>query len=207
MTSVFGEIFVASTLKVNMRDTIIKWFPSYLRHVEREVGWEREPLDVPYSYENRDTFEVESGEQMPKCVIISPGLYDVPQVIEGDGYYTATWQIGVGIAIAAPSEEEAVEMTDMYAAALRALVLHKLCKESDKVERVWWLGESYEDIPTLDNQLMLYRGATNDFAVTVEKVVNRWGGPQEPTEEAQVLGEVESTTIEINEEITVANPN
>jgi len=195
--TVFNKILVASDLEDAVEDLLIKWFPTYLREIERQRGWEGEPLPAPASYAHRTTFDIEPGEAMPKAVVISPGLFEVPTHPQGqDGAYNAAWQMAVGIATAAKTEEEADEMVKIYGAAVRAIMVQHQSLESDAVG-VFWLDESYDDLQIPD-RIQLYKGAAVLFAIYVEDVVSRWAGPIVPDELAQIdsLAETVDTDIE-----------
>src|SRR4051812_42423263 len=120
MSSAFGQIVIATQVEYAVRDILQKYFPTYLREVERIMEWEREPLPTPRNYTNRNSFDALSGEEIPKVVVISPGLYQIPTHPEADGYFKAIWQVGVGVATAAPTEEQADHQAKMYGAAARA---------------------------------------------------------------------------------------
>jgi hypothetical protein len=197
MTSAFGKIVVASQLERSVRELLKEWFPTYLREVERQVGWDREPLAEPTSYSNRNSFDVEAGEEMPKVVVISPGLLEVPSHPEGNGDYNSVWQVGVGVAHASRNEEIADDVSKMYGAAVRAIVMQHQSLGREDVTGISWIDEGYNDLTSLENQLELYKSAEVHFGVYVEGVVNRWVGPPVPTEEATVLGEVDTVITEI----------
>jgi hypothetical protein len=161
------------------------------------VGWEGEALPAPRNYTNRNSFDALAGEEMPKVVVISPGLWDIPTHPENDGYYAATWQVGVGIAIAGRTEEEADRTVKMYGAAARAIVVQHQSLESSTlgVCGVSWLDENYDDLP-LEDQFMNYKSVGIFLGVEVEDAVNRFTRPPRVTEAPQTLGTVETVITE-----------
>ena len=208
MTSAFGNILTASSIERSTTALLKKWFPTYLREMERIEGWEREPLVEPRNYTTRNSFDDLVGEEMPKCVVLSPGLFRVPNHPESGGYYNAMWQLGVGVACAAPSEELADQMVKMYGAAARAILLQHqdLEREQGDVIGVHWLDENYEDLP-IEDQLMLYKAAAVYTGVEAEKVTSRYMRPPVVDESAQILDQIEEVILEIPDyDLTVTTP-
>jgi hypothetical protein len=193
----FRRILVASSIEEATKTLLQKWFATYLREVERQIGWDREPLPSPANYVNRNSFDVEPGEKMPKVVVISPGLYQAPTHPQSNGYYNASWQIAIGIAIAARNEELADQICKMYGAAIRGIMLQHQDLEQDSVKQVIWLDESYDDLQ-IPNQHQLFKAAASLFAVEVEDVTSRWAGPPVPTEEPSIIGEVDTADVIVN---------
>ena len=185
--SAFGKIMVASEIEYAARDLLQKWFPTYLREVERQVGWEDDPLPIPRNYTNRNEFDALPGEELPKVVVISPGTEGRPQHPEGDGYYRAVWRLGIGVATAAQTEEEADRRAKMYGAAVRGIIIQNQ-NLSGLAIGVAWSSESYDDLP-IDDQFANYKSAGIYFLVEIEKAVNRWMRPDDPSEEEQLVGE------------------
>ena len=173
-TSVFGDIFVASQLEEATIDVLKTWFPTYLREIERQVGTPVGVLVPPRVYTNRNDFETIEGDNMPLCVVMSPGLTEEPYTRES-GKYTARWNLGVGIAIAAQTETQANFQSRCYAAAVRAILLQNQDVNGIAI-RVDWLDETYDDLPAIENQLQQYRAAGVYFAIEVEYVVDKYLG-------------------------------
>lgn len=196
MTSVFGEIFVASELEEAVITTLKKWYPTYLRHVEEKLQLPVGKLVGPRVYTNRNNFDAIPGDDMPMCVVISPGLHDEP-ITRERGKYTAAWSLGVGIAIAADTETKANAFSKIYGAAARAIVLHNSVKETDFVTNVTYLDETYDDLP-IEDQLQQYRAAGVYFAIEVENVVDKYRGPAEPDADPyDPLGQVQEVIVDV----------
>lgn len=200
MATAFGQLVVASQVEFAVRDLLRKWFVTYLREVERQTDWQGERLPPPRNYTNRNSFDVIPGEELPKAVVVSPGLWELPNHPESDGYYRATWQIAVGVAIAARTEEEADRQSKMYGAAVRGiLVQHQDLENEDlNVVQVQWLDESYDDLVTED-QFMNYKAAMIFVGVDVMETVNRFMRPSEVTEAPENLYEWETVITTIPE--------
>lgn len=201
-TNSFGNIVSVRRIERSVIKVLDKWFPTYLREVERQEEWDLPPLPAPKNYSRRNSFDMEEGELLPKIVVVSPGLYEPPETREADGYYYAAWQVGVGVATAAHTEEEAADKAALYAAASRAIVEQQLIPEIEGICYVSWLDENYDDLP-LDNQIQQLRSAGSYFAVGVEKAVNMFMRPPLISEAEQPLTDVE----EVITTVTIIEPN
>ena len=197
--TVFGPIFVATQLESAVMTLLKKWFPTYLREVERQVGWDKKPLDAPAYYTNRTDWDIQPGEKMPRGIVVSPGLYEAPSMGDAGEFYNATWQIAVGVCMAARTEELADWHVKMYGAAVRAMMSqHQSLEGTEGIVGVHWLDESYDDL-RINDKIGLYKAAASLFAIRVESVVSRWGsGPILPIEEAQTEEEVLTADATIN---------
>jgi hypothetical protein len=187
VSSVFGNITIASQLEEAVIDTLQYWFPTYLAEIARQLGISPNSLPHPVNYTNRNSFDSEIGEQIPKVVVIAPGLFN-PPIHDGVGLYRASWRIGVGVATAAKDEQSSNMRVKAYAGAVRAILLQNMDlglgeSPSFSVVEIVWVDESYDDLP-IPNQLMLYKASASWFVVDVNNVVKRWGGPDEPTVKA-----------------------
>lgn len=197
MTSTFGNLVIASDVEYMVRDVLQKWFPSYLREVERVVEWDAEPLATPRNYTNRNEFEAQIGEELPKVVVISPGLWELPTTPESNGYYRAEWQIAVGVTTAAPTEEKADRMVKMYAAAVRGMMVQNQ-DLNGLADGVRWLDENYADLP-IDDQHANYKAAGVFFAVGVRDTVSWQIRPPMVSEDPSVLTDVQMVITDIND--------
>jgi hypothetical protein len=204
--SVFGNITVASDVEYAVRDLLQKWFPTYLREVERQTGWEGEELPSPRNYTNRNEFDALPGEELPKVVVISPGLLEEPTHPEGGGYYRAVWHLGIGVATAAQTEEEADRKVKMYGAAARAILVQNQSVDGFAIG-VHWEEEKYDDLP-IEDQHANYKAANIFFGIEVENAVNRWMGPDRPDESPQLTGQWQTVITEFPQyELEVTAPD
>jgi hypothetical protein len=195
--AVFKNILVASAIEEATINQLVKWLPTYIREVERLTDLPVGEIPYPKYYTNRNSFDVQPGEDWPKVVVLSPGLADAP-VAKGDGQYYASWRLGVGVACAATNESLANMLARVYGAAVRAIMVHKQSLNGI-AQVVRWVEESYDDLP-IPSQNMLFRAAAVYFTVECENVVTKWAGPAEPDEEPYGFGLVESIIIDIVKE-------
>lgn len=173
----FEEIFVPAVLEQAALDTLNLWFPTYLTEIARQLGISAVGIPSPVNYSNRNSFDMDAGEALPKCVVISPGLVGTPTK-DGAGYYYATWSLGAGVVMSAKDETEANLLSKIYGAAIRAIILQKRLGLTN-TGNVVWIGESYDDLP-ISNQLFQARAASVYFAIDVDGVVKARGGPDVP---------------------------
>lgn len=201
MTSPFGNIVLSSDIERSIINTLIKWYPTYLREIERQYGLKVDTIDTPLNYSNRNSFDANPGEQLPKVVVIAPGLAGVPTK-NGRGQYRATWQVGVGIAVAARDEVICNMLVKSYGAATRALILQCVGKDvrsnesSLPLSNVTWVGETYDDLP-IPNEINLFKSAGILFNIDLDDVVTSRLGPVQPSNPGPV-GQVASIVIDIN---------
>lgn len=172
------------------------------------MDWQLEQLPTPMNYlKTRNSFDVQSGEPVPAVVVISPGLLEVPTHPESNGSYNSVWQVGIGVATSQRDEELADDVSKMYGAAVRAILVQHQSLERDDVIEVRWIDETYDDLPSVENQIELYKSAELNFGIAVEGSVSRWMGPALPTEDATVIGEADTVITEIPDwEKTVTSP-
>lgn len=195
----FGNLLNPADLEKAVLATLELWFPTYLREVERQAGWQVDRLTNPVRFTNRNSFDAEAGEPLPKVVCISDGTVGSP--IKNGKQYRAVWNIGIGVATAARSEEEANDNSKAYGTAVRALLLqHQNLDDSIAVQEIIWTGEKYDDLP-IPSQSNLYRAAGIYFTVDVEDVVSRWTGPDVPDQPSYPAdGIVETVIIDVEKE-------
>lgn len=195
--SVFKNILVTSTLEEGAINTLVTWFPTYIRHLEQEMGLPVGDIKPPVHYSNRNSFDLLPGERFPKVVVVSPGLVDTP-IRKGDGQYRASWRLGVGIAN--PHKDEAVAnmLIKLYAACARAIIEQNQ-RLVDQVSETHWVDEAYDDLAVI-NQNQLCKGAEVYFTVDCEDVVTKWAGPDLPDDEPYVFGQVQDIIIDIAKE-------
>lgn len=195
--SVFSNILVASQIEEAAIVTLHKWFPTYLREIERQIGIDKDTLRNPHNYTNRNSFDTLPGEELPKVVVIAPGTVGTPDK-QGNSQYRALWSLGVGVATAAKDEILANMYVKCYGAAVRAIIEQNARLESDlAIAEIHWVSETYPDLPITD-QLQLYKAANVEFVVDIDNVVTRWAGPSEPTEQPEYTGIVEKVIVQLN---------
>lgn len=194
MSSVFGDVFIASQIEEAAQATLQKWFPRYLRWIEKKLSLEVGSIEDPITFNSRNTTDLIPGEQLPKCVVISPGIAGKP-VADGAGVYRATWNLSVGVAFVDEDEQTARLKVDCYGAAARLILLHKRI-EGVKIVNIEWTGESYQDLD-LPGKVQQLKAAIVHFTVDIGNVASkRSKGPASPTDDIDDYGAV--ATIGIN---------
>jgi hypothetical protein len=178
ISSVFGRIVTASQIEEAFILTLKQWFPTYLSEMERQLNMSVNSLPHPQNYTNRNSFDAEKAEEIPKVVVISPGLEGAP-ILVGSKTYRASWRVGVGVATAASEEEMANKMMKAYAGATRAIILQQLSRDTVPIAQVEWVLETYDDLP-IPGQIQQYKAASLFFVVDVETVVSKGRGPDVP---------------------------
>lgn len=179
--AVFGTIFVARDIEHITEALLQLWFPTYLKEIEDQhgitVGTVLAPN--PKNYTRRNEYSDLPGEELPKVVIISPGLIGTP-IMGGNGQFRAIWRLGIAVATAAETEELAKFYCDVYGAAVREIMLKH--GGGALSARVNWIDEQYSGIP-LGNNLQRYRAAALWFGIDVENVATKRGGPTVPDQD------------------------
>ena len=182
-SSVFGNFFSGHQLEEAVTNTLQKWYPTYLKEAERQYGFQPQTLKIPPldAYTTRNTFEFLSSEDFPKVVVISPGTVGT-SVLTGSKTYRAIWRLGVGIALAADTEEFANQQARATGAATRALILQKSSLDGSikGIVDVSSDGESYDDIPVQGTKLQLFKSVAMYFMFDIENIVRKYGGPSQP---------------------------
>lgn len=191
---VFGRMYSSGSLVADVTTTLRKWLATYIKEAEDQAGLPVGGLTVPTNFTSRNKYETIPGEELPKCVVIVPGLMG-PPIKTGTKQYRGTWRLGVGIATAAETEQDADTHAKVYGAAVRGIILHKQ-GEFGGTNTVW-LDEAYDDLPIRD-QTKLYRAAALWFGVDIENIVTRKPGPLTPDNEPYSYHTAQ--TVEIDKE-------
>lgn len=198
---VFGQIVTANQVEKAVIKTLKMWFPTYLAEMERQLDMRKGLLKHPQNYTNRNSFDAEAGEKTPKIVVISPGIEGQPT--KNATAYRAAWRVGIGIATGAKTEEDADNEVKAYGGACRAIILQNVQTIAQQglptVEQTTWLGESYDDLDDIRQQHILYKAATLLFAIDVNTVVARRGGPDVPNLAPPNYGEALTVDIDLQD--------
>ena len=155
-----------------------KWMPTYLREIERQMGLPVSYLAAIENYSDRNSFDMEAPEKLPKVVVIAPGTVGTP-VMRGDRRYSATWRVGIGLAVGAETETEANTQVKAYGAAVRGLMMQSSELGEIGAVNIVWTDESYDDLP-IPNQVQLLKAASLYFNIDIANVVTRGLGPDQP---------------------------
>lgn len=172
----FGPIVSGRDVRLAMVAHLKKWFPTYLAEVCRNAN--RDPEKVPGFRSWVSALDIEDRyeeHQLPSCLVVAPGLLTDPEKMSGK--WQAVWSVSVAAVVASQDRENTFELTELYAAAIRAAVLHKpslggFATATD------WIGERYDEIPN-DTLRTLAAGAVQ-FGVAVDNALEVNAGPDEP---------------------------
>lgn len=179
--SVFGPLVAAVQVEDHIAEVVARWFPSYLYEVERTNGIEAGTLPSLRSVVRSSELERFPEDQLPCLMIGSPGLTDPPEH-DGAGYYVATWQINLGIELAAGPNRRALELARLYALAARACVLQQQqdpgLEHPAAIVRVDWRDERYDVLDSVDDRTVC--AGRVELAVTVADVTRIGQGPLDP---------------------------
>lgn len=159
-------------------DILKKWMPTYIAELERQIGWSRKPIPSPRSWTTRTRFTHYPEDQLPQCIVVSPGLADPPKKSDG-GMFTAEWSVGVGVIVSAKDEASTKALARFYAACVRAIMIQHQSLDN-KANGVIWYDESYDDIEDEEDTARNLCAGTGYYRVRVEDVVTWPGGPRTP---------------------------
>jgi hypothetical protein len=200
---IFRPIFDASVLEEAVIETLRAWYPTYIQEMEHQRGWTRGRIQSPRTYGTRNEFNTFQDEAMPVVIVVSPGLAD-PARADGDGRYVGWWSLGVGIVARANDEENTNRIAKVYAAAARAILLHKQGLDGSwAFGGVEWVDENFADIPTVEREKTI-KSAQVIFRVWVDELVTKNAGPAYPvapdpdTQPGTDWPEVETADVAVN---------
>jgi hypothetical protein len=170
----FGELIVGTQLEVAVMDTLSDWMPVYIREIELQLTRPQGKIPPPRTYTTRNEFTSFPDDQMPICVVVSPGLAD-PPTKEGDGTYSAWWSVGVGFAAAARDADASGFVAKVYGAACRGVLLGSHSSLGGFATGLEWVDESYDDLVTEEERTI--RACYDIFRVHKTGIVTRGVGP------------------------------
>jgi hypothetical protein len=189
MGTVFGPTVSGREVEFAALQTLRYWFETYLQDRELETGREPGSVARPRVYRVVNEFDDKNPEdQTPFIGIISDGIARAPRQA-GKGTFMATWNLGIGVVIEASTDEASQTiLKDIYCPVIVKIMLQKqsLRDWTDPdanpfTAGIDWLGMSYDSVAFGNEERTLWTGALM-FEVTVDNVVNRYGGPNTPTD-------------------------
>lgn len=192
---VFHTMFSASDLEQAAITTLRTWFSTYLKEAESQHGIVPGTNLVPNNYTDDNNFNADLGEELPKVVVISPGITGTPEK-RGDKQYSAWWQLGVGVAVADKDIATANALAKLYGATVRAIILQKKSL-GGVASQIEWISESYDDLPIVNDQLKQYKAVGVYFMALINDVVTQSVGPTEPDQPNYGYGQVENVIIDL----------
>lgn len=132
-------------------------------------------------------------DQYPVCAIVSPGT-DGDVVKDSDGYYVATYSVGVGAITSAATESATRKLAQLYGAAVRGCLLQKRSL-NDTVEVTDWKGESLDDLDVDDRRSIM--SSVNLFNIELRNIVTWQKGPTDCEEPGPGVYTAEDVTAEV----------
>lgn len=172
--SVFGDLYGGDQVDAAVIANLTEWMPTYLKEVARQRSIS-ETLEPPRSIVAVSEFDRWPEEQLPSIVIVNPGMADSPRN-EG-GSYSARWELGIYISVAAATQGETRRNSQLYIAAARGCLMHRRSLTAG-MKGIDWDGESYTAI-AVDKRRSL-AGASANFTVERENVLTVGAGPTSP---------------------------
>jgi hypothetical protein len=179
--SAFGPLVGGDDVEDYLQQVLERWYPSYLWEIERHTASQPGSLPLPRSLVRSSAVEKFPEDQTPALMLASPGLTD-PPIADGGGYYTATWQVNLGVQLVAGPNRRALELARWYTLALRACVLQQQQDPGIPTRlqnaRVDWRDERYDLLDSIDDRTVCVGRV--EVAVTAAMVLQRGLGPLEP---------------------------
>lgn len=193
----FGPLFSAHEIEDAARDTLQSWLPTYLTEIKSQHGVALPPIK---SWATLDSYDRWPEQALPAALIIAGGIGQggSPEEHGGEGFYRATWALGVSVTVEHPKANAARKIARLYAAAVRGVILQRRSLGMEGVV-TRWLDEGYGSVPLKERRTRAQ--AENVFAVTVDEVVNWQLGPKDGEPPAEVPADYpEITDVEVDEE-------
>lgn len=182
--TIYGRIITGGDVERAVLATLREHAAEYVEEVERQQGREPGALARPRGYIVASQFQRWPEDQLPVVVVISPGFAGPPRRA-GDGRIMARWSVGVGVIVSSAHREAARDNGQLYAAAMRALVLQHE-DLGGLAAGVELQDEDYSDFPFISTRTLM--SARVLFSATVDDVTSAgwgsppWGRPPTPTD-------------------------
>src|SRR5437899_2949617 len=170
---IFGNVVDADTVEGYVRSALQVWIVAHLAHQERRRGLPARTLPQPRSWPTVSEFDLESHEQLPAIVIVSPGTAGVPE--HDRGVYRITWRIEIAVVVAGNTEAQGRMLAALYLAAIKGALIQNRTL-TDTVEMCRWAGPDDHAFGLTErgSQRAIYATA---FEVTVRDAINARQGP------------------------------
>jgi len=177
--TIFAPIFDGSILTRAVLSTLRAWYPTYLKEIEIQRGYQTSQIPPPRTYVERWRFDTYPDEQIPIVVAVCPGMSE-PPTTDAEGIMSGWWSIGVGIIAAANTEDNSERLAKIYGAAARAILSQKsFLDDTWEFDGTDIVDESYEDVPDME-QSRTMRAAQVISRVHVANITSKWAGPSHP---------------------------
>lgn len=199
--SLVGELKHRGLVEAAALKTLKDWMPFYIAQMERETG--RDPRQLPQikSWVLRPDFEYWPEDlKTPAIVVVSPGLVGDRPTKTGDGYYRATWSLGVAAVTEASDQDATNELAGVYGAAVRGALLQRRSLEGE-MRITDWIDTDTDRIPSEKRRSIA--AEMNLFTVEMEQIVSVAEGPRgeppaDPYADPGNWPVVETTAVEVD---------
>lgn len=172
---VFGPIILGSDVEQWCIDHCQRWLSTYMSEAERQHGIPALTLARPRSYTRSMLFDAWAEDQLPRLIIVSPGVVP-PPTRHADGY-TARWAIGLAVHFSAATALAARDGAQLMTGAARELFKDKPSLGGYALAADW-ADERYDDLPFDDSRS--HSSGQAHFVLEVDHVGDAYGGPATP---------------------------
>lgn len=181
-TALFGKMLGSRAVEKAVKATLIEWLPTYLAQLERNPSGDDDhpedplppgTLSMPNSWVTVNEFTSDQPAGTLSVIIASQGTAEVTR--RAGGVYDAWWNIAVAVIVTSTGREQARDLSDFYAIAVRSILLQE---PIFGVTGMDWLGQR-DDIVPADYALVGF-GVQNNFLIQTQAVVTASLGPSVP---------------------------
>ncbi len=177
--SKFGFSVSRKQVLDDIEETIKTWMKEYLAEAERQAGLDPRTLPEIKTFTQVNEFRNWAQDETPVCVLVSPGLSDKPKK-KGDGWYMASFDVGVAIIVQANNRENTNNLADIYGPILRQLILQQ-AGYGGLISGIDFEDERYNDVPETEDRAQA--SVQVIFSVEVPGMVNDKLGVTEPSDD------------------------
>jgi hypothetical protein len=182
----FGPYVTTNDVLNAVRTTIQTWSATYLaemsRHDQQNPSIEFEVLPDFNSFPSALDLSEFVEEQMPSCIIVVPGVPSKPHR-QGNGFYTAELDVGIGVAVSGQDTETTRKLASLYGAAVRQIILQNSSLGGVTAGVVWTKEEYTGGFIRPTDQRTLAIGEL-EFTFTIDNFANDSNGPLTPLSNA-----------------------
>lgn len=118
----------------------------YLDEVVRQTGANGVRSERPRTVAVRERAARFADEQLPALIVVCPGTID-DAARDGEGFYSATWQMTVAAVTQATDPDLARELASDLCCAAAAVLVQMLPRVDSRILWARWSGEATDDIP------------------------------------------------------------
>ncbi|HXS32250.1 MAG TPA: hypothetical protein VN758_00580 [Solirubrobacterales bacterium] len=145
-----------------------EWLPTYLKEATDQAGLKPGLIEEVNSWMVLSEVDRWPEANLPAVIVAAPGLIKEPEK-DGDGSYSVVWKLEVSVSIAAATGPAARKYAQVYAAAIRGLILQRRSLGDDMLATDW-LDEAYGTSSQAEERTVA--AAAVVFAVQHDNVVN-----------------------------------